>query len=114
MMKTPPPFYPIATDAKERDCVSEILSKQLYISNWRGAASAALLGVTHIAAIGEEFTEDVQQGIIYYHKDITDDPDSANVMEASLREVASFIDQAISKKNGRVLVHCAAGCAKIQ
>ena len=70
-MASPPPFFPIATDALERDDISEVLPNRLFITNWRGGSdSGALqnLKVTHIAAIGEEFLENEEdiEGITYY------------------------------------------------
>eukprot|EP00964_Phaeocystis_antarctica_P102562 scaffold67896_cov60-Phaeocystis_antarctica.AAC.1 len=70
-MASPPPFFPVATDALERDDISEVIPERLFITNWRsGSDRGALhnLKVTHIAAIGEEFLESEEdiEGITYY------------------------------------------------
>ena len=70
-MASPPPFFPVATDALERDDISEVIPERLFITNWRsGSDRGALhnLKVTHIAAIGEEFLESEEDidGITYY------------------------------------------------
>ena len=70
-MASPPPFFPIATDAIERDDISEVLPERLFLTNWRGGSDRGALHnlkVTHIAAIGEEFLESEEdiEGITYY------------------------------------------------
>jgi len=115
-MGSPPPFFPIATDALERDDISEVLPNRLFITNWRGGSdSGALqnLKVTHIAAIGEEFLENEEdiEGITYYKHDIGDNEDEASKMGSSLRDAAGFIDGGV-RGGGVVLVHCAAGASR--
>ena len=70
-MHPPPPFFPVATDAIERDAISEVIPKRLFLTNWRGGSDPSALTnlkVTHIAAIGEEFvgSDDDLEGIEYY------------------------------------------------
>ena len=70
-MHLPPPGVPVATDAIERDAISEVIPKRLFLTNWRGGSDPSALTnlkVTHIAAIGEEFVESNNdlEGIEYY------------------------------------------------
>ena len=70
-MASPPPFFPVATDAIERDDISEVLPERLFLTNWRGGSDRGALHnlkVTHVAAIGEEFLESDEdiEGIKYY------------------------------------------------
>jgi len=113
-MASPPPFYPVATDVRERNAISEVIPGKLYVSNWRGASDTALLkqlGVTHIAAVGDEFLEDEMEGVTYWKKDITDSPEEGREMAHSLRDGASFVHGANSE-GGCTLVHCAAGASR--
>jgi len=115
-MASPPPFFPVATDALERDDISEVIPERLFITNWRsGSDRGALhnLKVTHIAAIGEEFLESEEdiEGITYYKHDIGDNEEEASKMGSSLREAADFIDEGI-RGGGVALVHCAAGASR--
>ena len=68
-------------------------------------------GVTHIAAIGEEFVDDTAPGIAYFHHDISDDDFEGTKMAENLRTAAAFVNDAISG-GGRCLVHCAAGISR--
>ena len=108
-----PPFYPVAPEDGELDKVS-IVNANLLLSNWRAADDMALLSklkVTHIAAVGTEFTEDKERGLKYWKKDIGDDEEAEGAMAASLRDAAKFIHTAVSG-GGKCLVHCAAGISR--
>lgn len=62
----PPPFFPVATDAHERDAITEVVPARLFLTNWRGGSDTGRvrsLSVTHIAAIGDEFLEDEMEGM---------------------------------------------------
>ena len=53
--------FPRKTDCEERNDIDCLTSGKLYITNWRGASNRSALlnlGVTHIAAIGDEFLSD--------------------------------------------------------
>jgi len=108
-----PPFWPVETDAAERDRVAEVISKQLFISNWRGASPETVRSrqITHIAAIGEEFLEEDMEGVVYLKQDIADAEDQADAMSGLLTTAANFVHEA-QKEGGRVLVHCAAGASR--
>ena len=109
-----PPFFPVATDAWERDAISEIVPGKLFITNWRGASDRGGLldlGVTHIAAIGDEFTDDRMEGMEHHTQNIMDNADEAPRMMMLLRETSAFIDGAVHG-GGCVLVHCAAGASR--
>ena len=111
--------FPIATSAEERDEVSEVLSGKLYLTNWRSGTDEAVLkrlGVTHVAAIGDEFVDEDGEdegvaGVAYYTKAISDDDDQAGAMGAALVESSDFIRAALDG-GGVCLVHCAAGVSR--
>merc|ERR550514_2670001 len=109
-----PPFYPLATDVRERNVISEVIKGKLYVSNWRGASDVEALkklGVTHIAAVGDEFVDDEMAGMVYWKKDISDNVEAGCQMSGSLRDGAAFVDKANSG-GGCTLVHCAAGASR--
>lgn len=118
----PPPFFPSAdTTASERDELSEILPKRLYLTNFRGAESLdglKRIKCTHIAAVGAEFLENTDNHaaselkVRFWNKDVTDDEEEGNNMGASLRDAALFIHKALKSKRNCVLVHCAAGISR--
>jgi len=108
-----PPFYPLMTTPEERDAVSVVLPKKLYLTNWRGAEDKEklkALGVTHVAAVGSEFVND-DEGFHYWKQDIGDNDDEREEMSKSMVDGAAFCDRAI-KGGGCVLVHCAAGMSR--
>mmetsp|Transcript_48558 Transcript_48558/g.152579 ORF Transcript_48558/g.152579 Transcript_48558/m.152579 type:complete len:230 (-) Transcript_48558:53-742(-) len=110
----PPPFFPVATESWERDVVTEVLPGKLFVTNWRGASDRGgllNLGVTHIAAIGDEFTEDQMEGMVHHTQNIMDNAEEAPRMMKLLRETSAFIDGAL-RAGGCVLVHCAAGASR--
>lgn len=110
----PPEFYPVDTDTASRDLVSVIVPAKLFLTNWRGASDLSTLtalGVTHVAAVGDEFVDDELDGMVFYKKSISDDDDQAEKMGRSLREAADFLDGAISG-GGAAVVHCAAGASR--
>ena len=112
---SPPPFYPVAPEVGELDQVSVAIDGKLFLTNWRSAADPDVLAshrITHIVAVGAEFVEDSREGIEYWHKDIADDESARAEMSASLRDAANFINKALKAKNGRCLVHCAAGVSR--
>jgi dual specificity phosphatase 12 len=111
-----PPFFPVSATVQELDAISEVLPKQLYLTNYRGAARVQelrALGVTHIAAVGTEFEDDgdAMPGVSYWKKSIEDVEDAGEQMALSLRDGAAFIHRAIDR-GGCVLVHCAAGLSR--
>ena len=112
-----PPFYPVAPEDGELDRISVVITSQLYLTNWRGAADekrCRALKVSHIVSVGTEFADDPARhegGITYWQKSIDDDDDAASEMAASLKDVAAFIHGAISG-GGVCLVHCAAGISR--
>ena len=89
---------------------------RLYLTNYKGAEDVAglkQLGVTHIAAVGEEFMNDPpSSGIKYWRSEVSDDDHNGDLMASLLREVAAFIHKALKRKKGVVLVHCAAGVSR--
>lgn len=106
--------FPRKTDCEERNAIDCLTSGKLYITNWRGASNRSALlnlGVTHIAAIGDEFLSDTMDGMVFHHQDISDDPEQAPRLHQLLRETSGFIDNAI-RRGGCVLVHCAAGASR--
>ena len=110
-----PPFFPIAPSVGELDIISPVIADKLFLTNWRGAADRQqlrALGVTHVASIGTEFASDDESDLVYYKKDIYDDEDAEAEMGRSLHEAAAFIAGALSAKNGRCVVHCAAGVSR--
>ena len=109
----PPPYYPVAPEDGELNEINLIV-EGLYLSNWRGAedeAQLAELGITHIAAVGTEFTEDEEHGRTFWKKDISDDESAGEEMSKALRDVAAFQHKAL-KGGGKCLVHCAAGISR--
>ena len=111
----PPPFYPSSSHtAKDRLELSEVVKGKLYITNFKGAANEeafAQRNVTHVAAVGEEFMEKEQGGIVMWNKDITDDEHQGEAMADSLRDAATFIHEALTG-GGVCVVHCAAGISR--
>ena len=114
-LEKPPPYYPVAPEPGELDAISVVVRGKLYLSNWRAAEDQTRrrhLGITHIAAVGAEFFDEVEErGIVYWKKRINDDEAAEGEMAASLREGATFIEKAVVS-GGRVLVHCAAGISR--
>ena len=118
----PPPFFPHAEHtAADRDVLSEIIPKKLFLTNYRGAENVEELqriGCTHIAAVGAEFVDNEENHagtalkVKFWNKDITDDEENGESMGKSLRDAALFIKKALSKKKGCVVVHCAAGISR--
>ena len=113
---TAPRFYPSAAcTAQDRDAISEIIPR-LYLTNYRGAENGQALrslGVTHVASVGDEFTEDgALAGIKYWRCNITDDESQRDAMGAALGDGAAFIHEALSTRKGTVIVHCAAGISR--
>lgn len=106
-----PPFFPNSADSDELKKVDTVLPGKLFISNWRGVEQRVEFGVSHIAAIGEEFVDDTAPGIAYFHHDISDDDFEGTKMAENLRTAAAFVNDAISG-GGRCLVHCAAGISR--
>lgn len=111
-----PPFFPVVTEVHERSEISEVLPGKLYITNWRGAADVGEVsrrGITHVAAVGAEFVDDVDPAgsLTYWTKDIVDDEDEAEKMIPILHEGTDFIHAALTS-GGVVLVHCAAGASR--
>lgn len=117
-----PPFYPSCTHTvADREARSEIIAGKLYLTNWRGAATLEAISTlgysgnvkaTHIAAVGEEFSQDEGgDDVQFWQCDITDDESEADKMAAALRDGASFIQDAITG-GGCVIVHCAAGISR--
>ena len=109
----PPPFYPVAPEDGELNQINKV-ADGLFLTNWRGADDAEQrkkLGITHIAAVGTEFTEDDAEGIVFWKKDIGDDESAEGEMAESLRDGAKFINKAL-RGGGRCLVHCAAGISR--
>jgi len=112
----PPPFYPSSSHtALDRSMRSEVLTR-LYLTNYKGAEDVAgleQLGITHVAAIGDEFIDDAPSGGIKFLRcNISDDDENRDLMASLLRDVASFIHSALKTKKGAVLVHCAAGISR--
>ena len=113
----PPPFWPTESLVADR-CQHSEIQPGLYLTNYKGAEDIEGLkkiGCTHIASIGEEFTHDAIPGIVYYHKDISDDEYQGDNMANSLKEAADFIKKGLAQKKpkkGVVVVHCAAGISR--
>lgn len=118
----PPPFFPTAEHTPaERDAVNAIIKGKLYLTNYKGAESAAELKkmkCTHIVAVGAEFmTNNDNQAATkrrckFWNHDIYDDETAGASMAAQLRSAAAFIQEALQKKSNCVLVHCAAGVSR--
>ena len=57
-------------------------------------------------------TRNSSQSIKYYKIELDDDPKDAHVMKQHFNKVIEFIDNALSLKSNRVLVHCHAGISR--
>ena len=110
-----PPFWPRIAAPADLAVISCVMDKQLFISNWRGAddqSRLSALGVTHVAAIGEEFIADADvAGLTFFRCDISDEDCVAEKMGQQLQKVAAFVHDALAG-GGRCLVHCAAGISR--
>jgi len=112
-----PEYYPSSDHTPaDREALSEILPKKLYLTNWRGAINQQekqRLGITHVASVGDEFANDAgcHTDLKFWNMSITDDDDQRFAMALHLRQGASFIHKAI-RSGGKVLVHCAAGVSR--
>ena len=116
MHDEPPPFFPHSGDTAERDVISEILDQQLFLTNYRGAASreqCLQLGITHIVSVGAEFVgASPLEGITYWYHAVDDDEAQAQHLASALEDACNFLQSALQARGGRALVHCAAGISR--
>lgn len=94
-----PPFFPVHGSSEERDELSAIIPKKLYLTNYRGAESLDALKrvkCTHVAAIGAEFMDNSENHaastlkLKFWNKDITDDEEERSSMASSLQGIAIY------------------------
>jgi len=88
------------------------------VPSWVGAASineANILGITHILSIMtaaelEQYGPDETKGVELRHLELTDE-ESMNILQY-LPQECDWIDEALSKVDAGVVVHCQQGVSR--
>lgn len=107
-----PPFYPNSGTQAERDSISEIIPKKLYLSNFRGADNLEKLqelGITGVVRCN--YSDEGRQlpDITYFNIDVDDESDQSDSLATHFKSANNFIDR---EKDFKVLVNCAAGISR--
>lgn len=101
----------VVNDNPDTDCCEVV--ENLYIGSQDAAAEEEILdskGITHIVNVGSGIPNMFEKKIKYFKVEILDTPEFDIL--PYIEPTSNFIDQAISKEHGKVLVHCNAGVSR--
>jgi protein-tyrosine phosphatase len=105
-------FYPYSGSQEQRDKISCVIPKKLYLTNHRGVGrdeELDALGITHIICVNEQ--ENDHPGRFIYHNITTLEDQEDHDASQHFEDVMIVTNQALAQ-GGAVCFHCAAGISR--